>query len=152
MLLQWLLSLSLSLSLSTPACSPPGGFGTSISYSRHAESFTEVLLRTANKLIVDGDEDDDDDYPQYLAVGAPGRDRVYVFTGQDGVFSDDHVTIRKPSGGGCQFGSTVHISGDGNLLVVGAPDWGNGGGYVYVYKREGGVCEYPRSICAPARL
>ncbi len=78
------------------------------------------------------------DHPTWIAVGAPGRDRVYIFIVVPGLASPLAYTqtITGPTTpGGADFGTSLAVA-DFNLdgrqdLAIGAPSQGTGRVYVY---------------------
>lgn len=78
----------------------------------------------------------------YDVAGAGGNDvgAVYVFTRSGSTWSQQQLITRSVTGGADQFGSSVAITKDGNLLAVGCPRRGSTDqGEVHIYTRSAGV-------------
>jgi len=80
-------------------------------------------------------------------IGANGRQSLpgaaYLFTGSGGTFIPA-ATLPDPAGGGTndQFGTSVALSADGSVALVGAPNRSDGAGAAYLFTRAGG---YPQA-------
>lgn len=121
---------------------PASGSGSVVVYEPQGGSWVEVTRlavgdQAANDwmgscIALDGDT---------LVVGANGKDSqrgaVYVFERSGGVWSEVQKLTASDSYVGQYFGTTADL--DGDTLVVGAPDFFNGGGRAYVFERVGGV-------------
>lgn len=77
-----------------------------------------------------------------LAVGSPGfypGGNVYIYT-KNGNSWGNEISLPLPSdyANGDQFGASVSLSANGNMVIVGAPAKNNSRGVVYLYSRSGG--------------
>jgi len=128
------------------------GFGSAVSLSSNGNTLAVGALgegSIATGVSTDGSGEDDNT--------ANNTGAVYVFSRSDAVWSQQAYVKASNTGAADRFGSAVSLSGDGNMLVVGAP-WEDSGatgistdssgeddntadnpGAVYVFNRSGDI-------------
>lgn len=100
-----------------------------------------LLPDTATANLLFGYALDFDKTGNRMAVASPGynnnQGKVTLYTRNNGNWIEEETIIANDFAMGDKFGSSLSLSENGDVLIIGSPEKNNGKGAVYVFKRTG---------------
>lgn len=89
------------------------------------------------------------------AISAPGyvsnQGHVHIYVRANGIWTQEATVIAGDWAGSDRFGSSIALSNDGSVLVVGAPGKNGNRGAVYVFKRNGVTWSQESKLVPPSQ-